>query len=184
MTGEGLAVFAAIVVLALSAWTTLFYLVPLIARSRFQYRATVIRDECIEAVFDGRLPRSAPVEEFVATADSMAKHPEEYTLLRALAAHRAMKDLGCQVPEPPSYGSLKPEERRLLHKLDSQLFEAFSDRLIRGSSFGWLIWLALGLRNLLARSASTASPQSLAREFGAVSDRIPLKGRKLIGSDR
>jgi len=121
----------------------------------------------------------------------MAEHPEEFTLLNALAGHLALKELGCDVREiVPSYHTLTPEERKLLHGLNEQLVEALDRRLVRGSSFGWLLWIATRLlcwapgSRRRQKSRSGPSPQLLAREYTVVSEKVPLKGRKLAGSSR
>ena len=185
MTGAQPAMFATLVATVVGVWVTLFYLLPLAARARFEYRATVLRDEALDAVLDGRLRRMEPVESFLARASAMAAHPELFTLTRALAAHRAMAELGCEKEKPPSYASLRPEERKLLHRLDEELYRALGQRLVRGSSFGWLLWGGVRLLSPLLRSkrhpeaVSATSPQNLAREYTALSEKVPIKWRRL-----
>ncbi len=183
MTAAEFAVFATLVAVVVGVWVTLFYLLPLIARARFEYRATVLRDECLDAVFDGRLPRTTPVESFLARASMMAAHPNAFTLTMALAVQLAMTDLGCDEPQRPTYASLKPEERKLLHQLDDRLHHALGERLVRGSSFGWLLWLNSMLRRLVGKRHSKAvsgtSPQQLARAYSAISEKVQLEGHKL-----
>jgi hypothetical protein len=185
MTGTELAMFALLLSTVAGVWLTLFYLFPLIARAKFQYRAAVLRDECMDAVLDGRLRREAPVESFLVRANAMAARPDLFTLARALAVHLTIKDLNWE-PKEPSYDSLKPEERELLGRLDAELMTAFVRRLILGSSFGWLFWLASVLLPPLLRlkrpskAVTMATPQHLAREYSAVSETVPIKGQKLV----
>jgi hypothetical protein len=92
-----------------------------------------------------------------------------------------MRKLSWEVEEP-SYACLKPEERELLTRLDAELEHAFVQRLIFGSSFGWLLVLASFFLRAKRRpaDASIATPQHLAREYSAVSERVPIKGKKLV----
>jgi len=186
VTGAQLAVFATLVAILGGVWVTLFFLLPLNARATFQYRATVLRDECLDAVFNGRLRRTAPVEWFLERAGAMAERPELFSLTRALAVHQAMVELGCDGEERPSHASLKPEESELLDRLDHQLDRALVQRLVLGSSFGWLFWLTSKLRSLVPRAnrdpgtVSVPPPQHLAREDFGVSEKVPIRGRKLI----
>src|SRR5206468_4354650 len=135
--------------------------------------------------FDGRLPRTAPVGSFLTRANAMSTHPEFFTLTRAWAVHRAMTDLDCDGAKPPNYGSLNEEQRQLLCKLEEDLLQAFVERLVRGSSFGSLLWLASTVLRLTHRSkqdsraASGTSPKHLAEEYSAISERVPIKGRRL-----
>jgi hypothetical protein len=191
MTGVQLAVFATLVATVVGVWVTLFLLLPLVARARFQYRATVLRDECWDAVLDKRLRRTEAVESFLARASAMAAYPEMFTLTRALAAQLAIAELGCEiVVEQPSYASLRPEERKLLHRLDEELYRALGQRLVRGSSFGWLLWGGLKVGSLMLPSkrhskvVSATSPQNLARQYTAISEKVPIKGRRLVSLGR
>jgi hypothetical protein len=54
--------------------------------------------------------------------------------------------------------------------------------LIFGSSFGWLLFLGSLLMRWKWRSdsVSMATPQNLAREYSAVSERVPIKGKRLV----
>ena len=184
MTGAELAMFALLLGSVAGFWLTLFYLFPLIARAKFQYRATVLRDKCMDAVLGGRLRRTPPVESFLVRANAMAERPDLFTLARALAVHRTMHELNWR-PEVPSQDCLKPEERELLGPLNAELEHAFVQRLIFGSSFGWLLWLvSLALRALRPKRRSdvapVATPQHLAREYSAASLTVPIKGQKLV----
>ncbi len=186
MTGAELIRFATLVAVAVGVWLTLFYLFPLNARARFQYRATVLRDTCLDAVLDGRLRHTPSVDSFLVRADAMATRPEFFTLTRAWALHQAMAELRCDGVEAPTDASLKPEERQLLRRLEDKLLQAFVERLVRGSSFGWLWWLTSTLFRLVPRSkqrstaVSEASPKHLAEEYSAMSERVPIKGHRLV----
>jgi hypothetical protein len=187
MTGAQLAVFATLIAVVIGVWLTLFYLLPGNARSRFQYRAAVLRDECLDALLDGQLRRSAPVESFIARASAMAARPNAFTLTKALAAHLAMKELNCDAAKAPTYASLEPDERKLLHLWDEQLHAALGERLIRGSAFGWLLWAARPFLPIVmpsqrdSKAVSQTSAQSLAREYTTISEKMPpSKGRRLV----
>jgi hypothetical protein len=182
MTGPQLAMFATLVATVAAVWVTLFYLPPLLARAKFEYRVTVLRDECVDALLAGHLRRTPAVESFLSSASAMAAHPEFFTLTRALAVHLATKELRLEEVERPTYASLAPDERKLLHRLDDELYQALGQRLIRGSSFGLLVWSGLNLLSRIHRvkgrsaSVSRTSPQNLAREYTAISEKMPIKG--------
>jgi hypothetical protein len=187
VTAQELLLLAVFVLLVVGVWLTLFYLLPLIARAKFEYRATVLRDTCVDALHDGLLPSVDPVREFLSRASYMATHADAFTLTRAIAAHYALAELGYDGGRPPTYASLRPEERRLLHELDSELHRALGDRLIRGSSFGWILWLGVlvlrrfrSMRNQGAAAQAAPSAEDLAREYSEVSDRVHAKGHKLV----
>jgi hypothetical protein len=187
MTSAQLAMFSTLVAAVIGFWLALFHLFPRAARAKFQYRATVLRDECMDAVLDGRLRRAAPVEAFLDLADAMATRPDFFSLTRAWAVHRTMKRLNWKV-QPPSHDSLKPEERELLDRLDEQLEKAFVQRLVLGSSFGWLFWLAsvavphvLRLKGRSEPVNVVATPQHLARDYSAASETVPIKRQELVG---
>jgi hypothetical protein len=187
MTGAQLAMFATLVGAVVCAWLALFYLFPLAARARFQYRATVLRDECSDAVLDGRLRHVAPVQSFLDRADRMAARPDFFSLTNALTLHRTMRKLNWK-PEPSKQicdFPLKPEEQELLDRLNRELERAFVHRLVFGSSFGWLFWLAsvllppvLSLKRS-SKAQSMATPKHLAREYSAVSETAPIKSELL-----
>jgi hypothetical protein len=129
------------------------------------------------------LRRTAPVESFLERASVMAAHPELFSLTRALAVHLALTELGLDGAERPrpSHASLTPEEHNLLQRLEDELDRALAQRLVRGSSFGWLLWLASRLLPQLPsprRHSSTVSvppPQHLAREDFGISEKVPIK---------
>jgi hypothetical protein len=140
--------FVIFVTVLILIFTTVFFLLPLNARVWFQHRVAVLRDECLD--------------------------PAYFSLARALASHRAVVELGCERRwTKPAYGSLGPGEREILRSLDEQLVEEFAKRLVRGSAFGWLLWLLTAHW----RTASVPEPRHLAREGLGVSQRLSVQGR-------
>jgi hypothetical protein len=185
MTGAQLAMFVMLVGTMAGVWVSLFYLFPLVARTRFQNRAAMLRDECVDLVFAGRLPRSEPVDAFVALANVMATHPEEFSLSNVVAARLSLADFSDDRMdfELNSYSELTPEQRKTLHRLHDELNRAFSRKLMLGSVLGWLLLVISVASRLLRRfrkdpkRSAEPLPQHLAREYSALSERVPIKTR-------
>lgn len=177
MTDSDLAAFLSVVGVVLGVWSILFFFLPYLMRTRFEYRAMVLRDECQDAVLDGVLPDTPPVRAFLDRARVMTEEPKSFNLATALAVHATLSELKYRGPSAPSYGSLSAQQRKLLHHLDDELHRAFVDRLVHGSSFGWALLLGVGVSRLIRRllhglSPKSPTPQILAREYSAVSDGV------------
>ena len=189
MSAGELAFFLTVVAVVVGIWATILFLLPLNGRVTFQYRAAVLRDRCIDAVFDGRLPRTASVAWFIERADAMVVHPERFGIARAFAVHLAVRELGHEPPPTDvEYLYLKPEHRDLMVELDDELNRALAQRFVRGSSFGWLLWLITRRDDDGPRddqgSVHVPPPEHLAQEDFEMSTKIPVMSKGTVESRR
>jgi hypothetical protein len=178
MTGSNLGALVGVVLVVVTIWATLMFLIPAAARARFEYHVNVIRDDCMDLALAGTLDRREPcVAEFLAEADSMVADSSDIRLSRALAVHLALDEVGWPTEtDGHSYNQLQPDQRRVMHELDRRLFDELGQYLVWGSRFGPILWLVhRAVRHVprarrRPRVVANASPSKLAREYSAHQD--------------
>jgi hypothetical protein len=183
-----LAALAAVCILA-------FWGLPSIARELFEYRLQVIRDDCTDALLDGRLSKNEAVILFLWRTDALRRNLRQVTLAKAYLAHLVLRRANLNGLEFPSSQDLRPPERFVLEELESRLRDATISLLNWGSPLGWLMALASPIlrptRRLSPWLQTSPGTRTLARETcstGAPADvlaAVPCIGAtpiSLIGS--
>jgi hypothetical protein len=124
--------------------------IPRLARLLLRYRFEVIRDDCVDAILDGRLRRQPPVERFLEATETAATLAEWYTIPRGWVIWRARKGPEIQHPpevaSAPSFYELPPVEQEIMHELEQRVIAAVRSALMWSSPLGWavapLFWFA------------------------------------------
>jgi hypothetical protein len=172
MTGTQILTFATLAVACCVVVALVLIGVPRLARLLFRQRLESIRDDCMDAIFDGRLRRAVPVDEFLTAVESTRKRAQWITLPRAIAAYNAYHDLDFNMVDlatEPSYAGLRPGEERVMRSLEARAESAFKAYLQWGSPAGWILAPLMLIRSRLHPSSKpgmTEDALNLAR--GAV----------------
>ena len=149
---------------ALIAALVLIYLLAIIGVSRlarllFRHRLEVIRDDCVDATLEGRLPETPSVRRFLHTVETGAAVSHVLTLPRLFALAQALVDMGVHIEEvalPTCYADLQPVERKIMYQLEERLCCAYKSYLNWGSPASWARRPFISLAGLLRPSGRTA----------------------------
>lgn len=136
MTSAQVTAFVTLVLAIIALFVLVIRGVPQIARLLFLRRIEVIRDECMDAVLDGRLRETRSVGRFLKAIDVGADIAPHVTLARMFAVARAMVDTGRDtgsMARSPRFSDLSPAEREFMHTLDERLYRAYISYLTWGS---------------------------------------------------
>jgi hypothetical protein len=120
------------------------------ARLRFRHQIEAIRDDGADAVLDGRLPRSAPVAEYLAALDVLACCAWWATIAAIAGALPGLLADGdpCELPE--AYRDLTAGEQYIIGEIQAR---------VRAAVRSYLIWLLVlkpaSLRGLCTLHAAT-----------------------------
>lgn len=140
MTGAQLSSFAVLIAASAVVIVALMLGVPVVARVLFRDRMEAVRDDCVDALIEGRLQRDDSVRLFIESADQTAKSARLLTLPRAFAMSMAYTKLGVsKAPDKKSYCELSPGERKLMHDLEGRRRTAILSYAIWGSPAGWAL---------------------------------------------
>jgi hypothetical protein len=152
----------AVVVFALIA-------VPYLARQAFRARLGEIRDDTVDALLDGRLPRGATADAFLeilaVTAGRLAAASLTDNILAALDYCRQGISRPAARLSPAGAAGLRPAEREIMRKLENRACDAYQQFIIWASPVGWLTAPAILARRRLAppRPAHACGQESAAR---------------------
>jgi hypothetical protein len=140
VTSTELGVFATLIATSAVVIVLILTGVPRLARLLFRQRLETIRDDLVDAVLDGRLPREASLQSFIKSLDQVGDQARLLTLPRAIAMYLALVKL--RVPNATlgpvdSFGSLESDERRLMHEFEKRRQSALWSYLTWGSPLGW-----------------------------------------------
>jgi hypothetical protein len=144
---------------------------PRLARLLFRQRVESIRDDCMDAILDGRLQRGPLVDRFLAAIEHGAERARWRTLPRIVALYIACVNLGVGRAGPaerPSYAELRPDERDMMHSLETRVEAAYQSYLVWGSPAGWafgpLVLIAHHIRPRGKLATTDGTLPALARE--------------------
>ena len=141
MTGAQTASFVVLTTAVVLVYLLVVIGVPRLARLLFRHRLDVIRDECVDAILDGRLHEATSVRRFLRTIDTAMAISRELTLPRIFALAQALVDVGIdlsQVIPRGWYADLEADEQKIMVQLDKRLCHAYGTYLDWGSPVSWV----------------------------------------------
>lgn len=142
MTGSDIGSFVSLIAACVIVLTLIVTGIPYLARVLFRHRVEVLRDECVDAIFDGKLRPEASVKSFIRSTENIGPRARRLTLLRALVTYVALVRLQTPrsvLPPPPSYPDLGPDEQLIMGALDKRYQDAFRSYLSWGSATAWIV---------------------------------------------
>jgi hypothetical protein len=174
LTGTTSALLLVFLAVAACLILAIFVGIPYLVRLTFRARLEVIRDDCMDAILDGRLAREKSVCEFLQVMDNSAEIARRSTLSRALATFLALRQLGVRDPRElvssPDYCDLEPSQQEVMESFEERNFAAVRSVILWGSPLGWLLapvaWLA-----------SRYHPQG---ELAKTDNALPLVAREVV----
>lgn len=127
----------------LLVWWTLFFVLPAIGRVHFSDHVARLRDEVDEAVITGQLPFDYNLRDWLERAQILIDDPRILGLTRVMAVHRAHAVLGVPIDSPgEEYEGLDPAQQEVMAAFDERMVRLIKTRLIIGSTFAIVFWLA------------------------------------------
>jgi hypothetical protein len=142
MTGSDIGSFVSLIAACVIVFAVIIVGIPYLVRVLFRHRVEVLRDECVDAIFDGKLRPEASVKSFIRSTENIGSRARRLTLLRALVAYVALVRLQTPrsvLPTRASYSDLEPREATILSDLEKRYDDAFWSYLSWGSATAWLI---------------------------------------------
>ena len=142
MTGADVGSFVSMIAASVLVMALIVIGIPALARVLFRYRVEALRDECVDAIFDGKLRPEPTVESFIRSTEQIGPRARRLTLLRAVTAYIALVQLQTPrsvLPAQTTYSDLEPDEARILSDLERRYNDAFWSYLSWGSATAWVI---------------------------------------------
>jgi len=162
-----------------------------LAQIAFTSRLEAIRDDCEDAVLDGRLREKQQVKELLSRLDDMMKYGRRVTYARLLALRLAASQVGLDIvaeaqTEELSYSGLQPTERRIMHELEERLLQAWVSYVNLSTPLGWAHTVASRIGRRLRpgkpnrRAQADSLPTLAAKDVCRLpARRSPITGRRL-----
>jgi hypothetical protein len=141
--------------IAFWAWYGVFFIYPSCTRSLFRYKLWKIRDDLVNATFDGRLPRSSFTLDLVETMEGSIRSSGHYNLVTfALAARSVDPELAKrrQAWLERELGALADEQRDFLLQLRRRYHAAIAVHLLTGTAFALVLLPVFLVSGLAART--------------------------------
>src|ERR1700733_3747720 len=142
VTGADVGSFVSMIAASVLVMALIVIGIPALARVLFRYRVEALRDECVDAIFDGKLRPEPTVESFIRSTEQIGPRARRLTLLRAVTAYIALVQLQTPrsvFPAQTAYSDLEPDEARILSDLERRYNDAFWSYLSWGSATAWII---------------------------------------------
>jgi hypothetical protein len=152
MNGAGLLIAAVGLAIAVGAWASVLFFIPNALRSIFRYNLWALRDQVVDDVLDGEVPRDQAMA-LVKRIEFTIQNAADLSVLNLWAVHRATRNV--RVPEPLAvyHPRLKAYARKW-HSLSFR-YAAF------GSPSGWIAFVFLSAAwlpyKVLSQYLATAS---------------------------
>lgn len=181
VTSSGVGSFVSLIAAAALVIILILIGIPSLARILLRYRLDTLRDDCVDAILDGKLPRDSSVQSFIRSVERIGPRARLLTLSRAIAMYLAFVKLGTPVSDltiAPSYHHLTSDERKLMSDFDSRRQAALWSYLIWGSPMGWAIApVLLVINRRVSPSSPVAKPEDalpkLTREAALCAEQSP-----------
>ncbi len=151
------------------AWIGLFILTPLNLRSLFRYRLWRLRDDIVDDVLAGRLPREPAVTSLITATESLIQNARCVTWTTWLLSPNVPEEyrLAYRAHIETSFNRLSPDQQARLSEYRKNLEACIVRQMTVGSFSGWLLgatfltgFFIMGL--VLFARRSTANPRQYA----------------------
>jgi hypothetical protein len=142
VTGADVGSFVSIVAASVLVMALIVTGIPALARVLFRHRVEALRDECVDAILDGKLRPEPTVESFIRSTEQIGSRARRLTLLRAITMYIALVRLQTPrsvLPAQATYSDLEPDEARIFSDLERRYKDAFWSYLSWGSATAWII---------------------------------------------